>query len=260
MRSNGAFLNDLLGYAGNWIKLANAPVVQNLLLKSVRTHVRSMLVLFFLLMGFTSMGNDIHIRVIPVIGGQEIKIGIPVLLNNDTIRISQLRFYLSEITFMDGGDTVWQEPQGYRLMSLADTNSLGFLSYLPDEFVFNAIRFRLGVDSVSSSTGAHTGALDPANGMYWAWHTGYVNLKMEGVCSGCPPPNKKFEFHIGGFQHPFNAERVITLETGEKEIVVFFDVGRLLYAAFSNKHFTIMTPGPKAMQLAGEASQSFRLK
>lgn len=214
----------------------------------------------FLLWGFTSFGKDIHIRVVPVAGGQEISIGSPFVLSSDTIRISQLRFYLSEITYLNGDDTVWQEPQAYRLLSLADSNSLNFLSYLPDEFDFDAIRFNLGVDSLSSSTGAHTGPLDPANGMYWAWHTGYVNLKMEGVCSSCPPPKREFEFHIGGFQSPFNAERVITLPTNQKDIVVFFDVGHVAYAALSMKQYAIMTPGAKAMHLADEASKSFHLK
>ena len=38
----------------------------------------------------------------------------------------------------------------------------------------------LGVDSVLNYNGVHEGALDPINGMYWTWQTGYIHCKLEG--------------------------------------------------------------------------------
>jgi hypothetical protein len=174
--------------------------------------------------------------------------------------VKTLRFYLSEITYLNSADTVWAEPQGYRLMDIGDSSSLKFHSYIPDDISFDRISFRLGVDSLSSSTGAHTGALDPANGMYWAWHTGYVNLKIEGTCDACPPPKNDFELHIGGFQNPFNAERVITLNTTKNDIEIFFDLANIINEAFSINQYRIMTPGAAAMRIADAAAKSYYIR
>ncbi len=217
-------------------------------------------IFFFCIFGIPSFGQEVNIRVEPVVNGRKLQVGQGFNYENDSVTIIQLRFYLSEITFMKNNDTVWTEPEGYRLMSLADSTTMSFSPYLPLDIVFDAIRFRLGVDSTSSSTGAHTGPLDPANGMYWAWHTGYVNLKLEGNCSSCPKPKKAFELHIGGFQSPFDAEREITLYTADRDLNIFFDIGLLLNHAFSNRQYQIMSPGDKAMRMADIASKAFLLR
>ena len=197
--------------------------------------------------------EDITIRVTPIniLSTSE---------KNQSYQVKTLRIYLSEITYMKDGDTAWTEPEGYRLVDLADSSTFHFTSYVPDGVFFDAIRFRLGVDSASSSTGAHTGALDPANGMYWAWHTGYVNLKIEGTCDACPPPKNDFELHIGGFQNPFNAERVITLNTTKNDIEIFFDLANIINEAFSINQYRIMTPGAAAMRIADAAAKSFYIR
>lgn len=178
----------------------------------------------------------------------------------NTYTVQTLRFYLSEITYLKDGDSVWIEPEGYRLIDLADSSSLSIASYIPDGLFFDAIRFRLGVDSVSSSTGAHTGALDPAKGMYWAWHTGYVNLKIEGTCDACPSPKKEFEFHIGGFQSPFNAARTITLKANNPNLEIIFDISIILNEAFATNNFRVMSPSSSAMRMADAAAKSFYIK
>lgn len=216
---------------------------------------RNLPLVTFLIFAFSGDGfaTDITIRVIPVISSNTSG-------KTQSFQVETLRFYLSEITYLQDEDTVWTEPEGYRLMDLADSSSFNITSYVPDGLFFDAIRFRLGVDSISGSTGAHTGALDPANGMYWAWHTGYVNLKIEGTCDACPSPIKDFEFHIGGFQNPFNAEREISLKTTNNHIELFFDIANLLNEAFSSNQYKIMSPGAAAMRMADAAAKSFYIK
>ena len=46
---------------------------------------------------------------------------------------------------------------------------------------YNSLSFLLGVDSMHNVSGAQTGALDPANDMFWTWNSGYVMAKMEGA-------------------------------------------------------------------------------
>jgi hypothetical protein len=212
------------------------------------------------MLGLPCLGQEVVIKVQPVVEGRSIEIGTGFGLDGDSVSISQLRFYLSEVTFLNDQDTIWTEPEIYRLLNLSDTSTLSFSAYVPHPNRFDAVRFRLGVDSISSSTGAHTGALDPANGMYWAWHTGYVNLKLEGNCNSCPGPPKTFNLHIGGFQSPFDAEREVTLYTADRYVNIYFDIGLILKAAFSNHQYQIMTPGEKAMRIADAAAKAFHLR
>lgn len=226
----------------------------NQILPAVLTF-RNIPIVTFLIFALSGNGfaTDIAIHVKPITSSSSSG-------KNQAFEVKTLRFYLSEITYLKDGDTVWTEPEGYRLLDIADSATFNISSYVPDGVFFDAIKFRLGVDSVSSSTGAHTGALDPANGMYWAWHTGYVNLKIEGTCDACPSPKKDFEFHIGGFQSPFNAERVINLKTSNHNIEISFDIDSLLNEAFSSNQFRIMTPGAAAMRMADDAAKSFYIK
>jgi hypothetical protein len=48
------------------------------------------------------------------------------------------------------------------------------------------ITFSAGIDSLTSTAGIQKGVIDPINGMYWAWQSGYVNFKIEGKSSSCP--------------------------------------------------------------------------
>jgi hypothetical protein len=208
---------------------------------------------------FTSVGGDILITFNLKANTQSVYPNGKFVIGKDTVQLDMVRFYLSEFTFTLADDTVHVEPEGYRLLDFNDSASMYAIVYVPDDIEFDAVRFRLGVDSVNSSTGAHTGALDPGNGMYWAWHTGYVNLKIEGACITCPK-KEKIELHIGGFQSPFNAERNMEFPLRKSNNLIFeFDLGPLLGASISKKQFKIMSPGAHAMEIADLASKSIQL-
>jgi hypothetical protein len=70
------------------------------------------------------------------------------------------------------------------------------------EGVYDEIHFLLGVDSIEQASGAQTGALDPARGMFWTWNTGYLSLKMEGTSPDSREPFHAFSYHIGGYRFP----------------------------------------------------------
>ena len=59
------------------------------------------------------------------------------------------------------------------------------------------IYFQIGIDSLTNVSGDLDGDLDPALGMYWAWNSGYINMKLEGKSSSCKSVKKEFQFHIG---------------------------------------------------------------
>ena len=112
------------------------------------------------------------------------------------------------------------------------------------------LSFNLGVSSNMNRTGAHSGALDPSNGMFWSWQSGYINFKIEGISPSCLTRKNKFQFHIGGYQAPHNTLRRITFilnkQTTQLSINLdgFFEDTKL---ALENQ---IMVPGAKANELA----------
>lgn len=62
------------------------------------------------------------------------------------------------------------------------------------------------------------GVLDPVKGMFWAWNTGYIFLKLEGKSTYSKSPSNIFEYHIGGFKQPNNCIRQVTLDLTEKSL------------------------------------------
>ena len=77
---------------------------------------------------------------------------------------------------------------------------------------YTSVSFTIGVDSSHNCSGAQSGALDPANAMFWAWNTGYIFMKLEGKSSFSTATGKVFEYHIGGYKAPSNAIRTVILK------------------------------------------------
>jgi hypothetical protein len=67
--------------------------------------------------------------------------------------------------------------------------------------------FRFGVDSMLQENGVGEGDLDPINGMYWTWNSGYIQMKLEGKFIVDTITSKKFEYHIGGFRNGLNVSK-----------------------------------------------------
>lgn len=103
------------------------------------------------------------------------------------------------------------ESESYHLLNHADANSLSFnLSDVPNG-TYNSITFTIGVDSLRNVSGAQTGALDPANGMFWSWNSGYIMMKLEGVSPKSTQSGNMLKYHIGGFSGTYNTVKTVTL-------------------------------------------------
>jgi hypothetical protein len=76
---------------------------------------------------------------------------------------------------------------------------------------YTSMDFTIGVDSLHNCSGAQSGALDPANAMFWTWNTGYIFLKLEGKSEASTAPGNIFEYHIGGYRFPYNCIRRISV-------------------------------------------------
>lgn len=118
-------------------------------------------------------------------------------MTGDTLTYTTFKHYLSNFELLRADGTTWTAEESYHLANLADPSSLSIdFSEIPaGDYV--AIRFLCGVDSARNVAGSQTGALDPANEMFWSWNSGYIMIKAEGTSP--QSSTGSFAYHLGGF-------------------------------------------------------------
>jgi hypothetical protein len=178
--------------------------------------------------------------------------------NNDSIWIDVFKCYVSNIALLQNGKAVWEEKNSFHLINTANQQSLQLMLQTPAALVFDAIQFNLGIDSVTNVSGAMGGDLDPTNGMYWTWQSGYINIKLEGRSNKCLTRNNAFTFHLGGYQFPYNALQKITIPIQQiKKINLVIDIQKFISSIDLTTQNQIMSPGKSAMFLSNQFSTIF---
>ncbi|HMG16428.1 MAG TPA: MbnP family protein, partial [Saprospiraceae bacterium] len=140
-----------------------------------------------------------------------------VLYQNDLgqqFNVSKLRYYVSNISLKQANGKINTYP-GYFLIDESQPTSKSIIINNIVPGTYSALNFIIGVDSIHNCSGVQSGALDPANGMFWAWNTGYIFLKLEGHAALSKSTGQIFEYHIGGYRYPNNCIRSIKLNLGE---------------------------------------------
>lgn len=143
-----------------------------------------------------------------IVGTVDLNLGTTKASNSsgEELTISMFNYYISNIKLKTATGTEYVVPQNdsYFLIREEDANSqLITLENVP-EGDYTEVSFTIGVDSLRNTKplAERTGALDPANGMYWSWNSGYIFVKLEGTspqAQADPNGNKIFRYHIGGF-------------------------------------------------------------
>lgn len=132
--------------------------------------------------------------------------------SSDSIQLTKLQFYLSDIQLELSNGEIISDPQKAHLIDIFEPSSLQLAIPIdPKNASIKSLHFNLGIDSTTNVSGAQAGDLDPVNGMYWSWQSGYINLKMEGISPKCNTRKHTFQYHIGGYLHPNRALRKIEL-------------------------------------------------
>lgn len=120
--------------------------------------------------------------------------------SGDTFTVSKFNYYISNVVLVKEDDSLLTLSNTYYLIEASKPESaklsLGSIPFGK----YKAIRFLLGVDSLRNVSGAQTGALDPAKGMFWNWSTGYIMLKLEGLAPTSTAFANIIEYHLGGFK------------------------------------------------------------
>ena len=177
--------------------------------------------------------------------------------SKDTLQIDVFRFYISNIKLHFSDSTTFSEENSYHLVDIEDQNSLQIPIAKKSDKVISKITFSIGVDSLASVSGAMSGELDPTKGMYWAWQSGFINMKIEGNSSSCKTRKNRFQFHIGGYLKPNYAIRSIELKPINSNLEFIVDCAELFKYIKLSENNSIMIPGSKAMELADKTVNMF---
>ena len=105
---------------------------------------------------------------------------------------------------------------------------------------------QVGMDSIANTSDRLDCAFDPLLGMYWAWNTGYIQLKVIGqyYTSGTVQP---FEYHIGGYTSPNLTSGTIQLMADQQSLTV--NLEHLFLALPYVNQPRVMMPGPLAKSI-----------
>lgn len=184
-----------------------------------------------------------------------------VSATNDTLTIETFRCYISNIQIQYKDNSVFSQKKSYHLLDFDNSNSFQIPITKKSDKLISKITFNIGVDSLSNTAGAMTGDLDPVKGMYWAWQSGYINMKIEGKSSSCKTRKNEFQFHIGGYMKPNYTMRKVEIKVNStNEINIAIDLKDFFANLFLSKTNSVMIPGKLAMQLADESVKMFRLE
>ncbi|NIJ55361.1 MbnP family protein [Dyadobacter arcticus] len=146
--------------------------------------------------------------------------------------ITKFNYFISNIKLLRSDGTSHVIPQDSSYFLIQEDNKESQFIKLKNVPVgdYSGVEFMVGVDSLRSTSPIEKrkGVLDPGgtmeDGMYWAWNSGYIFLKMEGTSSKATSANGKFYYHIGlfgGFDtKTVNNTRIVKLEFGSSKASV----------------------------------------
>lgn len=181
---------------------------------------------------------------------------------NDTLSITTLKFYISNVELEYENGSVYKEPKSIHLIDAEDVNTMQFQLKKAPDLKIKKIRFNIGIDSLTNVLGNLEGDLDPSLGMYWAWNSGYINMKLEGNSLSCKTVKKEFQFHIGGYLPNQNAlqEVVLTVPNDVKSIHLKMDLSKWLNKFSLKETNSIMIPGSKAISMSELYKKMFSIE
>lgn len=142
--------------------------------------------------------------------------------NGDDYTITMFKYYISNVKLKRANGSYYSVPESYFLIDAGSSeDAVITLSDVPTG-TYKGMTYTIGVDSTRCVSGSQTGALDPANGMFWSWNSGYIFLKLEGTSPQSTATDNVIQYHIGGFKNSnsTNALQTVTHDFGTSELRV----------------------------------------
>lgn len=219
-----------------------------------------------------SFGIDAQIKTDSLVMQIQLKYGASTLERNkkymtksDTLEIETFKFYLSNIEIEFADKSKIKPKNNYHLINWDNPKSLSIPIAAKQNKVISKVTFNIGIDSTASVSGTLAGDLDPTNGMYWAWQSGYINMKIEGKSNSCKTRKNQFQFHLGGYLKPNYALRKIEIPIQKNQIQngainIIADIGHLFSEISLKDTNSIMIPGKVAMEIADLSAKIFSVE
>lgn len=198
-----------------------------------------------------------------------------VNLNGDTVKISKLNYYISNIVVTKDDNSTFTESNSYHLVKhSASGTGIITLNEVPTG-AYKSIKFMLGVDSARNVSGAQSGDLDPvvAADMFWTWSSGYVFFKLEGTSPKSADVNKALEYHIGGhggvnkaqrsFDLSFNGTTANVSSSTTPHLHLKVDVNQVFTAPVAldlSVDYRVLSPGGRSKKIADNYSDLISFK
>lgn len=222
--------------------------------------IKPVILIFSLIRVFSFFAQTEHQQWLHIqlnFGNEQLKLNTVLQLNETkTTTVNMVKFYIHAICFLKNDKVISKPDTAYYLIDASKPESLIIPINSHDKFYFDEIQLKLGVDSSMNVAGAMPGDLDPMNGMYWTWQSGYINLKLEGKSDVCKNLKKEFQFHLGGYTHPFATEQTITLKT--EKPVIYFNVKTFFESIDLSTKDHLMLPGKEAKVLSEHVANCFQ--
>lgn len=177
---------------------------------------------------------------------------------HDSLQVDVLKFYISDVKFIMDETIIASVHKKHFLINFENVLSKRIKTQISDTLKFNKIRFNIGIDSITNVSGVYGQDLDPTNGMYWTWNSGYINCKLEGSSNKFKTRKNRYVFHLGGYMSPFISMQTITLEvTQNKEIEILINVDDFFSNLDVTRYHTILSPNIKAVVVSKHFSTVF---
>ena len=212
-------------------------------------------------MAISQTVKPFQLSFLPMINGSSISLNQHYFSTelNDSISISKLKFYVSNIMLLNNDKVMYKNAGGFFLLNAEESLNIQF--NIPQSIQFNRIQFGLGIDSITNTSGALDGALDPLMGMYWTWQSGYINFKMEGFIGDISKEENKFEYHLGGYSDKNNAYQLVEIPVQYKSDIQFqMPIDLIFKTMLLEKKYNIMSPSTIAVSLSKKIAQSILVK
>ena len=173
---------------------------------------------------------------------------------SDSIQLHALSYYVGQIELVHK-DKVVKKYDAYHLLTLNDSSKTTISLNQLNNINFDGIRFLIGIDSTVIENGAMSGDLDPMNGHFWSWQSGYIHFKLEGELF-----EKPFTYHIGGASAPTNTLQTIYLPVAliNQHITIEVAIDPMLAWLKKTNDLEIMSPSLTAVEFSTLFHQLFQ--
>ena len=140
--------------------------------------------------------------------------------SGESFNVTRLKYYISKVQFYKVDALVYEMPDSYFLVDESNQSTTKLVIPNVPGGGYTSVRFTIGVDSARNVSGAQTGALDPANGMFWTWSSGYIFFKLEGTSPASTQAGNSYIYHIGGYHSTNNANREVEVDFAGDSLIV----------------------------------------